>query len=147
MNPQPSHIETITIASEAENLSEVRDFVRVQAQRAGFDENDVARIVLAVDEACSNLIRHGYKFDSSHFLQVAIENEGNEFSIEVSDEAEPFDPLAVAPPDMTEYFKQFKHGGLGIHIINLVMDDVNYTPRSVDQPRNVLSLRKRLPPQ
>lgn len=130
-----------TIGSVQE-LALIREFVGTRASEFGFDENDTYKITLAVDEACSNLIRHAYKFDNSKFLCIEIQTNNLDFSILISDDGQSFDLTEVDSPKMNEYFQQFKQGGLGIHIIKLVMDQIEYFPHNDEHKKNILKMTK-----
>ena len=62
---------TLHVPSSTENLVLIREFVTSIATRAGLDESDVAKLELAVDEACANVIEHAYQHDSSKEVTVA----------------------------------------------------------------------------
>ncbi len=139
-----SHNNTICTAGDAVELSRIRDFVKSKAEVFGFGDGDCNKIVLAVDEACSNLIEHAYQNDSTKLLCVEIDSLDKEFIIKILDNATPFDPLNVLQPDMEEYFKKLKRGGLGIKIMLMVMDEILYYPSTEQNPVNTLILKKHL---
>jgi len=89
---------------------------------AGFSEQDCDRISLAVDEACSNVIRHSYKERSDGEIIIKCSLERNGLSISVRDFGEKFDAAAIQPRDPDEV----KPGGLGVHMIKSIMDEVDY---------------------
>lgn len=125
-------------------LGKIRQFITEHAIDFGFDDVTSQKIALAVDEACSNLIRHAYKYDPHKKLCVSVEANGQEFIIKVLDEGQPFNPLNLNSPDMKEYFSEFKRGGLGIHIIKLIMDEISYHPSINNSGTNILCLKKYL---
>lgn len=135
---------SVCISSDTAELSKVRDFVLRKAMEFGFSEDEAYKISLAVDEACTNLIRHAFKLDTHNKICVEIEESKGKFNVKISDSGSPFDPLTVESPDMKEYFKQYRHGGLGIHIMRSVMDDIKYYPSTTDNSRNILKLTKLL---
>lgn len=131
--------------SKSSELEKIRTFVKKCAEKYGFDDTESYRIALAVDEACSNLIKYAFKLNSTQEIKVQINKDAqNMLSVDIIDEAEPFNPMNVSSPDMLEYFKAFKKGGLGIHIMKLVMDEIEYIPKSNSNPFNILSLKKQL---
>lgn len=139
MKSNKAHINRVCIPADLSQLAVVRDFVEANATKAGFDETQVYKMTLAVDEACSNLIRHSFAQDNSQNICVEIEFCNPQFKIIISDNGVPFNPLEFATPNMTEYLNKFKRGGLGIHIIKSVMDDVLY---SSGNNQNTLILTK-----
>jgi serine/threonine-protein kinase RsbW len=127
---------------KVEELSRIRDFVYNRAIHYGFADEEAQKISLAVDEACSNLIKHAFKFDRERQIQVEIEIGKKYFTVKIMDDGVPFNPLSVTEPDMKEYFNEFKRGGLGILIMRKVMDKISYTPSSSKNKKNTLLLKK-----
>ncbi|MBS1538780.1 MAG: ATP-binding protein [Bacteroidetes bacterium] len=134
----------ISATGNTAELEKIRDFVGAQAKLFGFGEIDAFQIALAVDEACSNLIRHSYHNDNNRQFIVSIEKNNSELIIQVMDNGDTFNPMSVPEPDMEEYFKKFKRGGLGVQIMRKVMDKIEYIPAQTSTALNVLSLTKRL---
>jgi len=118
--------ETIHIASRTDRLITVREFVSRTARSCGFTDEDVSKIALAVDEACTNIIKHGYKFDPSKDITVTVESSGSSFQVIIQDSGIRFNPSDVQTPDMREYMKHYRKGGLGMHLMRSLMDKVEY---------------------
>ena len=134
----------ICVRSEFTELQHIRDFILNQAIAFGFPEKEASNIVLAVDEACSNLIKYAFKLDDSQEFCIEIGNELNDFIVHISDQSNSFNPLDVDRPDMPKYFKELKRGGLGIHIMRSVMDNIEYSPSTRKSNKNILKLVKSL---
>lgn len=132
----------ICASGDFTELEKIRDFVAAEASSFGFSGEDSQRIALAVDEACTNLINHAFKRDSNRKICIEIEPAKNQFIVNILDDGIPFNPLEVPQPDMQEYFKSYKRGGLGIQIMRLVMDEISYIPQSDSIKKNVLKLKK-----
>ncbi|MBL7999645.1 MAG: ATP-binding protein [Candidatus Kapabacteria bacterium] len=144
MNTPATHTATMQVRASLSELASVRAFVEQNAVDAGFPEATVFQISLAVDEACSNVIRHAYKENPGMKFSLLISRSANDFTISILDDAESFDPTNMPPPDMNKYFAEFRHGGLGVHIIKKVMDFVTYIPADEKHPHNELRLVKNL---
>ncbi len=146
MSHTTSYRHELSIPSDLGSLVRAREFVETAAKSCGFTDSDVYQLSLAVDEACSNLIRHAYKnaVDGLITLRAAQIDDGIVFSI--LDRAQSFNPLEVAQPDMQEYFKSFRHGGLGVHLMRRIMDKIEYFPSNSGQVDNELRLTKMLHP-
>lgn len=71
-----------------------------------------------------------------------VEKIENKIVVSISDNGEPFDPLSVERPNMEEYFIEFKRGGLDIHLMRSVMDDIEYYPADAKNNQNTLKLIK-----
>ncbi len=132
----------ICINADSSELVRIRDFVLLKAKAFGFDETTATKITLAVDEACTNLIEHSYKFDRSREICIKIDTNDSKFTVLILDDGNSFDPLSKQKLDMSEYINNIRRGGLGIHIIRLVMDEIKYFPRSHNSPKNILMLTK-----
>jgi serine/threonine-protein kinase RsbW len=121
-----SHKSEFVIPSQTDRLKEVRDFVSNIARQFGFGEDDVNKIVLAVDEACTNIIKHAYGYRKSHSIKLSIQTQGTAFEVTITDQGRPFDPSDIPQPNMKEYLSHFKKGGLGMYLMKTVMDKVEY---------------------
>jgi serine/threonine-protein kinase RsbW len=85
----------------------------------------MAQLMIAFDEIISNGINHGGEGRSPTIeIRLVVEDEG--VSGEVADDGKPFDPLAAPKPDTTLPVEQRPIGGLGIHLVRELMDDVSY---------------------
>jgi serine/threonine-protein kinase RsbW len=137
--------KSITSVSDFAELERIRDFVRCSAMKFGFAEDEAQKISLAVDEAVSNLIKHAFHLDSEKQIKIEVESRNNWFTVNILDDGKPFNPLEVDTPNMIEYLKNYEKGGLGIHIMKLVMDKIDYVPSHArGDSRNILRLSKQL---
>jgi serine/threonine-protein kinase RsbW len=118
--------ETIHVESRTERLIAVREFVSDAARAFGFTDEDVSKITLAVDEACTNVIKHAYRFDPSQTIHVSVNTDDGTFQIAIRDTGVQFNPTEVRPPDMKEYLSHYRRGGLGVYLMKSLMDKVEY---------------------
>lgn len=114
----------IKITSRTENLEVIRDFVKEIAKKFGFLEEDINKIELAVDEACTNVIKHAYKFDDKKKIDIRVETGGNAFTVIITDRGQGFDPENL--PDVKDRIEKHLPHGLGIFLIKEMMDEVNF---------------------
>jgi len=126
--PKPATEYQLRIPSQTDNLELIRDFVKHVAQKVGFNADDVEKIELATDEACTNVIKHAYDDDEkpSRSLDVLIKLDYNKFTLVVTDHGRGFDPNMIQDPDMKQYLAELKVGGLGIYLMRTLMDEVDY---------------------
>ena len=118
---------TLRIPSQTDNLELIRGFVGKVAQKVGFTSEDVGKIELACDEACTNVIKHAYGVSASqNTLDVVIKIDYQKFILIVTDHGKSFDPESVKLPKPKEYIAELKVGGLGIYLMKTLMDDVIY---------------------
>mgnify|MGYP003382164971 CR=1 FL=1 len=121
---------TLEISSNTELLDEARTFVTDAARNFGFREEDVAKIELAVDEACTNIIKHAYRDDPSGRIRLTVSTaDRTRFTVTIYDNGIGFDASHYTMPDMREYFLKPRKGGLGIVLMKRLMDEVEYDVR------------------
>jgi serine/threonine-protein kinase RsbW len=140
----PSYERTFAlhVPSSTENLALIRDFISNIGCQAGFDEKEVARIALAVDEACANVIEHAYSSDDTHEVKIRVVIEDEQITFEIQDTGRGFDPSQIEASDVEELIRQRKSGGLGLRLIRTIMDDVQY--QIVPGHKNELKMVKKL---
>jgi serine/threonine-protein kinase RsbW len=116
----------LIVKSKTENLSLIRDFVSVSASDAGVPDDFVENIILAVDEACTNIIKHAYKSSPEGELIIKTKSTLSRFEIRITDFGNTFEPDAIPEPDLQKYYRQKRVGGLGMYLMRTLMDDVKY---------------------
>lgn len=143
----PSYERTFAlhVPSSTENLALIRDFISNIGCQAGFDEKEVARIALAVDEACANVIEHAYGSDDTREVKIRVVIEDERITFEIQDTGRGFDPSQIEARDVEELIRQRKSGGLGLRLIRTIMDDVQYqiVPGHKNELKMVKKLKKR----
>lgn len=133
----------LSFKPQLENIQAACDFVVQAAEAAGLDERSTYHCQLAVDEACTNIIQHGFSSDTEKpngqiNLMTGIED-SNTFLVAISDNSRAFNPITYKEPDPTQPLPEREIGGWGIYFIKKLMDTVDY--RFTDGKNN-LSLRK-----
>ena len=131
----------LRIPSQTEKLSLARDFVADAAKVFGFKEDDVNSIALAVDEACTNIIKHAYNYASDKDIDIVVSMNKPEFEILIEDRGKHFNAQQVPVPNMKEYMSHYKRGGLGMYLMKKLMDKVEY---SIQPRKNIVRLIKYL---
>lgn len=138
-----SGIDRIVRPARRESLPALLDFIRDVCARAGFPDAVAADVCLATEEACTNVIEHGYAGMLPGPLALRMEHDDHRVVVTVEDEAAPFDPRAVAAPQLAAPWDERQLGGLGWHLVNTLMDEVCHELLAVG---NRLTLVKRLVP-
>jgi anti-sigma regulatory factor (Ser/Thr protein kinase) len=128
------------IAAELKQLVAVYDFVRKTAATLELDPSTAYDLQLAIEEAVTNVIRHGYQGQQGE-IEIEIEQVGSDIVVYVRDKAPPFDPTTVPAPDLTRPLEEQAHGGRGILLMRQVMDETSY--RFTAHGSNELTLIKR----
>jgi len=117
---------TLHIESRTERLIAVREFISDEARAFGFTDEDVSKIALAVDEACTNVIKHAYRFDPNRDITITVKRKNGTFEVTIRDTGSGFDPSRLHAPDMKDYFSHYRKGGLGVFLMKSLMDKVEY---------------------
>ncbi len=132
----------LTVKSKTENLAEIREFISSSAKEFGFTKEAIENIILAVDEACTNIIKHAYKSFPDGEIKIKLKYSNRKLTIEILDHGASFDPERVPEPDLQKYYNQHRVGGLGMYLMRTLMDDVKYI--SVPGKYNQVLLSKNL---
>ncbi len=119
----------LCIVSKPVYLCVVRAAISTALERFGLDEADCGKVMLAVDEAVTNVIRHGYDNAEDRPIWVRFKPDGVNgkagFVIVVEDLGKQVEPELIRGRDLEDV----RPGGLGVHIIKQIMDEVEYTKR------------------
>jgi len=129
----------MTFPARADRLKLVRRTVSETAEFCGCQPDTAQGIVIAVDEACQNVIRHAYGTKEAGQIDLELRREGNNMVVLVRDFADPIDPDSIKPRELDD----LRAGGLGTHFMREVMDDVAYTTPSTGDG-NLLRMVKRI---
>ena len=113
-------------SSRPENLAAVRTFVRQFLKTEGIPARESDPLVLGVDEACSNIIRHAYPAGEPQPISLSCEREADRLCFRLRDFGAPVDPAQFnrRPRDKVE------PGGLGLYLIEHIFDEATYTPQA-----------------
>ncbi len=131
----------LTVLAAEGQLGRVRDFVVSVCEDAGFGQREIANTKLAVDEACTNIIKHAYEGRTeSGEITVYAEIDVGRVSIHLRDRGKHFDFASVKDPDLDQYVETGKKGGLGVFLINRLMDSVEY--RATDVGNELILTKK-----
>lgn len=120
----------LTIPGVIERVPQACGWVVEIAEHVGLDFRDINHCELAVDEAITNIIEHGYGHKGSDkVIDIIIREDGERFIITILDEGPPFDPLNMQEPDPLAILDEraSNGGGWGVFFIKKVMDDVGYS--------------------
>jgi len=122
--PKPSdgRVLELRFPARAAELKRIREAVRESVEDCGCSAKSTADIVLALDEACQNIIRHAYRGDSDGLIELEIARRGDGLVFSLADDAPTIDPSCVKPRDLGD----IRPGGLGTHFIRRVMDEVEF---------------------
>jgi len=138
----------ISVPTDKRYLWAIREVVGVAARMMGFDSLDVYKIKMAVDEACTNVIVHGYADRETEEIEgeevrVRVHLDPERIVVVVSDSAGRFSPLENGHVSLEDYVDSEETPGLGILVIESFMDKVEH--HFEPEKGNELRLTKYLP--
>jgi serine/threonine-protein kinase RsbW/sigma-B regulation protein RsbU (phosphoserine phosphatase) len=119
----------LTVRSDPKLLASVRSLVRSWVNSWEVDEKTADEVVLAIDEACTNAIRHAYEGRRDGSVELTLHAAEKHLEFQVSDSGVPCPPECTErrplhPPDVDD----MQPGGLGIQLIHKVFDEVDFCP-------------------
>jgi sigma-B regulation protein RsbU (phosphoserine phosphatase) len=124
--------------SEIEKVNE--SFTRF-AEENNMPKTLISKVNMVFDELLNNTISYAFQDDKEHEIEISIELAGDRLTISLSDDGMPFNPFSTETPDTDLSVEERGLGGLGIHLVQNVMDEVHYK-RHVD--RNVITVIKNI---
>jgi len=130
----------LNVPGRAQSLVMVRRAVEASATLCGFSKEQTQDIILAVDEACQNVVRHAYAGALDGDMVVDVRREKGAYLVLIRDFAPSVDPAIIKSRALDDV----RPGGLGVHFIREVMDTMDYLPPP-DGQGNLLRLKKALP--
>ena len=118
---------SLKVRAALENVPVAIKCVAQSARAAGFEEQAVYEIQVAVDEACANVVQHAYAGMEPGYMEVSCSLDGRTLVIRVRDWGRGFDPNEIKDPDVTTPLEERSLGGLGLYLIRQYMEQVRYT--------------------
>jgi anti-sigma regulatory factor (Ser/Thr protein kinase) len=127
MNVFLRNILKITLPAEPESLAAFRKFVETACEgRPGIDRAFIYDLMLAVDEACSNIITHGYAGMDPGSIMLTCQMEADKVVLTITDFGQPFEPCEPARPEMPASLDELSTEAFGLYFIYQSTDEVDY---------------------
>ena len=126
MSQGHSHTLEKVFKSDTRQLENVRSFVESAARDFGFADEEVSNIILAVDEACTNIIKHAYGGRKNGDIRIEVLRSATSFSVRIQDHGKAFNPEGIEPPNLQKHLAEYRRGGLGVYLMRRMMDKVEY---------------------
>ena len=130
------------MATELDELRKVNAAVEALAAEENWPPDLTFQIGLVIEELGVNIVEYGHDDDKAHEIEIVISSEDEAITIEIEDDGQAFNPLSDAPePDLDAATVEDRTvGGLGIHLVRSMMDEIHYQRQ---QNKNCLTLVKR----
>ena len=132
--------DRLVVTNETKHLIVVRDFIARLVKQSRISREDENKIILAVDEAVTNIIEHGFERGQEGSIEVEVEGDDTHFRVVIRDTGRVFNPETIPDPDMKSHIRAGRKKGLGIFLMRQIMDEVRYSFR--DGVKNELTLVK-----
>lgn len=134
--------EELTVPATMGHLSEIRDFIELIGKKFKFADRVINSFKLVVDEAATNIIRHGYMDNKNGEITIRAIIRRLSLTIVIVDQGKSFDPRQVKNPDLQKYVDIGKKGGLGIFMMRKLMDDIQYNLTSSGNELRLTKMRE-----
>ncbi len=112
----------LSIPGNPKYLGLIRKVLQELLDNHDVPDDTARRLILCVDEACANVIKHSYEGPCEEPIEATFTIEGNDFKVQIRDYGKQCDIGQIKPRDL----KDIKPGGLGTHFMNEIMDEVSY---------------------
>ncbi|WP_442579732.1 ATP-binding protein [Mesorhizobium sp. ASY16-5R] len=116
----------LTIANDLSEIGRIATVIEDFCAREGVGEEIAHAINLSLDELLTNTISYGYEDGARHSIDIVVKVSGDRATVTVRDDAIAFDPTQAGDPDLDLDLDDRPIGGLGIHIVRAMMDEVRY---------------------
>ncbi len=134
---------SLSVANRLSEIAPLADRVTAFCAARNLPEAIAYRINLALEEVLTNTIKYGYADDGAHEIVIELQQTPDGMKVEIDDDARPFDLTQAPVPDLAAPIEQRPIGGLGLHFVRTMMDEVRYRRAG---GHNRLTLVKRLTP-
>jgi serine phosphatase RsbU (regulator of sigma subunit)/anti-sigma regulatory factor (Ser/Thr protein kinase) len=118
--------EEIAIPAQMSYMGQVRDFIEHIGTKYKYSDKIINSYKLVIEEACTNIIRHGYRDIKGGEISIKAIVRQQSLTIVIIDQGISYDPRQAQTPDLEKYIQIGKKGGLGIFMMRKLMDDVQY---------------------
>lgn len=109
----------------------------------GLPKKQIFQINLALDELFTNIVSYGFTDSNSHWIEFSLSFDNGAVVIRVEDNGIPFDPVAAPTSGSVPPMENCKIGGLGLHIVKKMMDEIVYERKG---RKNVIEIKKQVRP-
>lgn len=133
-------MRTAIFPAKFDQLDAIREFAAQAARDAGMDDSAIYAVELSMDEACTNVIEHAYEGMDGGEIECTCDSDDKNLTILIHDHGKSFDPSTIALPNLDADLDSRPVGGLGVFLMNKLMDEVRFEP--LGESGNVLTMIK-----
>lgn len=129
------------ITNEIAELGRVNQELSAFLEQRGLPETLAYKLNIAFDELLTNTISYAYEDEGDHKIEITLDLSDDRLIVTIADDGIPYNPFSRAAPDTSLSVEEREIGGLGVHLVQNLMEEVSYH-RQVD--KNVITLMHRL---
>jgi serine/threonine-protein kinase RsbW len=130
---------SVQLRNTLSELDRLRQLVTEFGERHHLPPKVLFALNLALEEVVTNVIFYAYEDEAEHHIFIRLSIWKGEVVAEVEDDGRPFNPLEVPRPDLESPLEERPIGGLGLHLVRNLMDEVQYRRHN---DRNLFLIRK-----
>lgn len=119
-------VKNITILNQLDQLEYLANIMEMISEEWNIPTNIALNLNLVLEELVTNIIFYGYDDNDEHKININLAYQDKIIRVQIEDDGKEFDPLKVPIPAIGKTIENSKIGGLGIHFVRNIMDDVNY---------------------
>ncbi len=134
-----SHKYSFELKSDLSELKALCQHLNKLGQVTGLSEACITDINICLDELFTNIVSYGFEDDLEHIIRFTINLDNNVLTLNIEDDGIPFNPLEKKDPEIPADLIDVRIGGLGIHIVRKLMDDIRYKRK---RGKNKLTMKK-----
>ncbi len=118
--------KNITIINQLDQLEYLTHTIEEISGEWKIPLNIALNLNLVLEELVTNIIFYGYEDKDEHEIKINLSYKDNTIKVQIEDDGREFNPLQVPKPNTEKTIEDRKIGGLGIHFVRTIMDDINY---------------------
>ena len=135
----PSHEYLFELKNDLSELETLCRHLKTFGQQTALSEALITDVNICLDELFTNIVCYGFKDKSEHITWFSLNLNNDELTVIIEDAGVAFNPIEKKDPEISDDLKNVKIGGLGIHIVRKLMDDLHYERKN---GKNKLTLKK-----
>ena len=134
----------LNMEARLDEIERIHAAVEILANAEGWEPDLLFQIKLVLEEIGTNIVKYGYEHEGKKDIRITLTSESHALSMEILDDGKPYDPFAEAPPpDLDSSVEERPIGGLGVHLVQKLMDEAHY--RREDGMNKVTLIKHRTP--
>ena len=120
----------LTLKNDPSEIARSAEAIEAYGESHGWPMKWIMNLNLSLDEVITNIVSYGYRDGEEHEIHITLTEEEGSLTVVLEDDGIAFDPLSEVPdPDLDAGVEERRIGGLGVHFVKSLMDEVAYERR------------------